>query len=293
MKFGVFSVSLPEYDIEQSVKILSELGYDGIEWRVNNPPPAQKPDNYNYESRYWSFNHSTLDINNIERDAVRAKSLCDQYGLELISLTTYLKPHQADEVEKVLKAARKIGCKNIRVFPPNYDEKENYTTLFARTQDELSVLEKLAAKYDVRINMEIHMGNIIPSASAAYRLVSDFDPKYIGVIYDVGNMVQEGFENYKLGFELLGEYIAYIHIKNAVWVKVGTSDSDAEVWKPVWAPVKKGYADLEKLIKNLKEVGYDDYLSLEDFSNETDTYEKLKENLKYLKQIDKTAGGLL
>lgn len=293
MKYGVFSVSIPEYDVEQSVKVLSELGYDGIEWRVNNPPPSQKPDNYSFESRYWSFCHSTLDINNIERDAVKAKELCDQHGLDLISLTTYLRPHQVHEIEKVLKTAGRIGCRNIRVFPPDYNETEYYPDLFARALKELDLLDDMAAKYGVRINLEIHMGNIIPSASAAYRLVSNFDPRHIGVIYDVGNMVHEGFENYKLGLELLGDYIAYIHIKNAVLKKVGTSSADAEVWKPVWAPVKKGYADLEKLIRNLKEVGYNGYLSIEDFSNESDTYKKLKDNLQFLKQIDENTGGSL
>ena len=31
MKFGVFSVSMPEYGIEESVRLLKELGYDGVE----------------------------------------------------------------------------------------------------------------------------------------------------------------------------------------------------------------------------------------------------------------------
>ena len=50
MKFGVFSVSMPEYGIEESVRLLKELGYDGVEWRVadmpdndpENGPPAQR-----------------------------------------------------------------------------------------------------------------------------------------------------------------------------------------------------------------------------------------------------------
>ena len=32
MKFGVFSVSMPEYGIEESVRLLKELGYDGVEF---------------------------------------------------------------------------------------------------------------------------------------------------------------------------------------------------------------------------------------------------------------------
>ena len=34
MKFGVFSVSMPEYSPEKSIELLKELGYDGVEWRV-------------------------------------------------------------------------------------------------------------------------------------------------------------------------------------------------------------------------------------------------------------------
>ena len=34
MKYGVFTVSMPEYDVEETAKILSDLGYDGVEWRV-------------------------------------------------------------------------------------------------------------------------------------------------------------------------------------------------------------------------------------------------------------------
>lgn len=33
MKYGVFSVSMPEYDPEETLKVLKELGYDGVEWR--------------------------------------------------------------------------------------------------------------------------------------------------------------------------------------------------------------------------------------------------------------------
>ncbi len=285
MKFSVFSVSMPELDIEQTVKFLNDFGFNGVEWRVNTPSPKEKSPDYTHERRYWTNNLSTLDIGNIEEEAIRAKELCDTYKLDIVSLTTYLRPHEVESVEKVLKAAQSIGCPNIRVFPPNYDEKESYPSLFARTVEELKVLEPLALKYKVRINLEIHMGNIIPSASAAYRLVSHFDPKAIGIIYDPGNMVHEGFENYKLGFELLDDYLAYVHVKNALWEKAGVLDNGSQIWKPIWTPLKKGCANLTKLIATLREMGYNGYISIEDFSNEEDTVSKLRNNLAYLKGL--------
>jgi len=56
--------------------------------------------------------------------------------------------------------------------------------------------------------------------------VSDFDLRYIGIIYDLGNMVHEGYENYKLGLELLGDYLSYVHVKNAVWNRITTRITD-------------------------------------------------------------------
>ncbi|GIX08239.1 MAG: hypothetical protein KatS3mg115_2642 [Candidatus Poribacteria bacterium] len=46
-----------------------------------------------------------------------------------------------------------------------------------------------------------------------------FRPEQVGVIHDAGNMVHEGFENYQMGCELLGPYLAHVHVKNAAWVR--------------------------------------------------------------------------
>lgn len=51
MKFGVFSVSMPEYGIEESVRLLKELGYDGVEWRVAEMP-EKEPENVPFALRY-------------------------------------------------------------------------------------------------------------------------------------------------------------------------------------------------------------------------------------------------
>lgn len=285
MKFGVFTVSTPEYDIPKTAEVLKELGYDGVEWRVSNPPPEKKPDNYSFEGRYWSYNLSTLDIGKIEDTADEVKRICSHEGLDICSLTTYLELWDVEDIERVMRAAVKMGCRNIRVNVPRYDEKENYRMLFARSVEQVKILEKLAAKYDIRINFETHMGNIIPSASAAYRFVSGFDPRYTGIIFDPGNMVYEGFENYRLGMELLGEYLAHVHIKNAVWKLNETEVDGTEVWSPTWAPFKKGYADIRKLITVLKDIGYEGYVSVEDFSNAEDTYTKLKSNIEFLRSL--------
>lgn len=285
MKLAVFTVGTPEYDLEETVDVLKKAGYDGVEWRVKNPPPAEKPEDYTFERRYWSYNKSTLDVDNIIEIAPQVKELCAKKGIEICSLTTYLGVTDLAQIENVMKAAVIMECKQIRVNAPSFSKDQNYNELFASTQKHLSAVETLAKKYKVKVNLEIHMGNIIPSASAAYRLVSPFDSSYIGIIHDAGNMVHEGYEDYRLGLELLGDYLGHVHIKNACWKLRGTSEEGAENWGPVWAPLKKGYADLKRLISELKAAGYDGYLSVEDFSNEAETEDKLRDNYEYLKKL--------
>ena len=52
-------------------------------------------------------------------------------------------------------------------------------------------------------------------------------------------MVNEGFEDYQKSFELLGDYIAHIHIKNGILAPDGEDELGACKWKRVWTPLKK------------------------------------------------------
>ncbi len=41
MKFGVFTVSMPDYEPLEALEVLANLGYDGVEWRVTPDPERQ------------------------------------------------------------------------------------------------------------------------------------------------------------------------------------------------------------------------------------------------------------
>ena len=116
-----------------------------------------------------------------------------------------------------------------------------------------------------------------------FMLVNGFDPKYIGVIYDCGNMVYEGYEPFGMGLDILGEYLAHVHVKNAAMTIKSRDELGANVWSGDFAPFKEGSMYIPKLFKALKARGYNGFVSVEDFSNESDTDTKLKDNLEFLK----------
>ena len=282
MKYAVFTVMTPEWDLEEVARSLAQLGYDGVEWRVQTVPdeiPAGTP------ISYWGYNKATVDLKQVVELAPEVKRISEEAGLEICSLTTYLQVEQAEEVERMMQAAQMVGSPRIRVNVPRYDRTRDYNQLFAETTEHLREVEKLARKYGIQGDVEIHMGNIMPSAGLAHRLISQFDPELVGVMYDPGNMVHEGYENWRMGMELLGPYLHHVHVKNAVWEQAETLNDGTILWRCNQAPLRKGVGNWHEIMADLKAVGYDGWLSFEDFSTEESTWDKCRSNLAHLKAL--------
>lgn len=281
MKYSLFTVSIPEFTPRQALAKMKEAGYDGVDWRVTQLP---KDEAIQREApSYWRNNLCTIDIHTIEEEAPALKALCAEYALEINALATYLDAYSDEEdIATCMRAARTLGCKRIRVNAPKYDRTKHYNDIFADAVKGFAKVERLAKQYGIKTDFEMHMGTITPSASAARALASHFDPKFIGVIYDTGNVIYEGLEDYKMALEILGPYLDLIHIKNAKWEE----DKESGRFKPTWASFQKGFADFKDFIKVLKEWGYDGYITFEDFSSEEDSWNKLKNNLHYIKTIE-------
>ena len=294
MKLAVYTVSLPEYNPEEAVAAIKEMGYDAVEWRVDSTagiPRSMFPKDIDeYAFRYWLDNKATLNVDDIYNDCLKAKQLCDAAGLEIVNLATSLRGDDA-RLESILKAAAAIGCKTIRGPLERYDPTKPYAQQFDGFREYLRHVEPLLRKYGVKMLIETHHGMLVSSASSAMRMLECFDPDYFGLIFDPGNMVYEGFENYQMGFEMLGKYLAHVHVKNAALVPNGEDEFGAVKYKQAWMPLNKGSADLKAMIAALVKVGYDGMLSVEDFSNEKSTREKLEENVTYLRQLIAAAQG--
>jgi len=282
MKYSLFTVSVPEMTPEEALKKMQEYGYDGVDWRVTDLPVdkeilAEAPS-------YWRNNYCTIDVATVAERAEEIRSLANAYGLTVNALATYV--NCLDEEAKIracMSAAKQMGCQRIRVNSLKYTGEQSYHALFEQAAAGFKKVEILAREYGVKADMEMHMGTITPTASAAYRLASCFDPQYIGVIYDTGNVIYEGYEEYKMAFEILGPYLDLIHVKNAKWVRKEVDG--IEKYVPDWAPFSDGYADFKKCFQALKEIGYDGYVTFEDFSSAESSDEKLQNNIRYIKEI--------
>ncbi len=274
MKLSIFTVATPEVTPEELVAIASKVGIHGIEWRYKEPTPGAEKQ----APSYWGNNLCTINPANGDAEIDRFRQLTEAAGLEIPAITPYLNGQGLDATEQVLKHAQRIGAKMIRVGVPGYDGSRNYNELLKEGRAYLKGAEELCKQYGVKGLVETHHVTIAASASAAYRLVEGFDPDHIGVLFDPGNMVHEGFENYQMGIELLGPYLAHVHVKNAGWFQTGYAADGSDIWTCRWLGLQQGNVPWASLIKTLKEVGYDGYLGVEDFSGQYRSSEKMLQN---------------
>ena len=184
-----------------------------------------------------------------------------------------------------MDGAAAIGAPSIRVQVPRYDGSEPYVDCATRRGARSTASSSRRRASGVRALVETHMQTILPSASAAFAFCTGFDPAHIGVIHDAGNMVYEGFEHYRMGLEVLGPYLAHVHLKNARWVTAGTRRDGSTRWKPEFAALTDGAVDVRALFAALAAVGYDGWVSFEDFSTTRPLFERTRENLAYARGL--------
>jgi len=271
MKLGVFTVGLPDLTPEEAVRELKDAGYEGIEWRVARVPEEVRGE----EPSFWGNNLCTLAPT--EEEARRTHRLSEGAGLEVPGLGTYVAVGDEEAADEAMRFALTAGASQVRVGSGAPDGR-TYRELFAEAREFLQAVEDLARSHGVKALVEIHHKTICPSASLAHALVSAFDPELVGVIFDPGNMAQEGFEEYRIGADLLGPYLGHVHIKNAAFER----PAGGGVWELRWAPLEDGVVDFGLVFEAFELVGYNGWLVTEDFSGARQSREALKYNLEFV-----------
>ncbi len=279
MKYAIFTVSTPGYTPEEAARTIKEVGYDGIEWRVMDDDPTIDP------PTFWRGNRATLPLTGFADNAPRWKQMTEAAGLEMPAIATYVKCNETQKVEAAITGCAALGAPALRIQVPNYDGSESYAALWDASIEQYREIVELAKQHGVKVLVELHHRTIIASASAARRFLDGLDPEHVGAIHDAGNMVIEGWEHPRAAFEILGPYLAHVHMKNAQWVPGKTRADGTVTWESSFCPIPEGIADVRTVVRSLRQVGYDGWITFEDFSTKRSVEENLANNLAYIKAI--------
>lgn len=275
MQFSVFTAALPEWTPDEAVQRLAAQGWDGVEWRVVDQPDAPEPG-------FWAGNRCTWPLATLEQDVPRIRAITEQAGLQISAVGGYALCDERDDVERLLAATAALGAHKVRVRTPQLGGAP-YPQLFDAARRCFASVAERAAEHGVKALVELHHQTVVSSSSAALRLLDGLDPAAVGVIHDLGNLVIEGGEDIRAGLEMLGDYLAHVHVKNCVW-QPGTTEPDGTVpWQHEWAELPAGQGDVHGYLRILTELGYDGWVTVEDFSTVRPLEERVAANLAYLR----------
>lgn len=257
MKQGVSFFSFAQdVDVREAAQQIRKAGYSGMEPVV---------------SESGSLNPSMTD-----REVLEIKGIADELGLEipsvgvwslwdnnLVSDSPEIRAKAKGIVKRQLEIASLLGADTILVVPGYVGcdfaaepEKIRYDVAYERSQEAIAGLAPLAAQLKVTIGIENVWNRFLLSPLETKRFVEEIDSPYVGVYFDVGNIIYIGYPEQWI--EILGKHIKKIHFCDYRADQCGIG---------AFVDLFAGDVDFKAVMAALKSIGYDDYVTLEMLPN--------------------------
>ena len=269
---SAYTISLPHMTPEEAVRAVAEAGYTGIEWSVHTHPPERSHQPTRLHRNDLCFVEPTPD------EMRRIRAISDAAQLKISGLGLGGQFNRIDGIQSAFELAEIAGASRIRIQAGSTLEGQSYAEAFDSAQRLCEAYARAASRHEVKVVLHQHWGTATATASSLYRLLSQFDPRHIGCIYDPGNMAVEGYEDYRLGLGMLRAYVAHVHLKNVRHAHGLLVDS----WHREWAPLDDGLVDYRYLFTALGEIDYRGWIVMSDVGESRDERAMLRYNHAFL-----------
>lgn len=181
----------------------------------------------------------------MDRYGVKASSVGSPVGK--IDITDDFEP-ELEKLAHVAKTAKIIGTRNIRVFS-FYIPDEKYEEYRTEVMKRLSAMAELAEKEGVILLHENEKGIYGDTPERCRDIFETVKSDNLRAVFDPANFVQCGVETYPYAFNMLREFVVYMHIKDAKGQTV--------------VPAGSGDGHVPEIISELYKSDYEGFLSLE------------------------------
>lgn len=276
MKIGAFTTFTPEYTFAESCKLVKSLGYAGVQPRICEAKHAgfdpSKPFNP------WSNGKGAITEDAFFADPKGVLQPAFEAGLEITSVASYTNTADMDRALKMVKSCAKVGIKNVRVggLPMPSDRVFNAKAFLDKSRGTYKELVAEAKKVGVRLCLELHPGNVYPGPSGAVNFLQPFAPEEVGILYDPANSIGDGWETFPVALNVMGPYLAEVHVKNTRWVQGDVTPQGVRKWKSEGADLEDGCVDWGDLIGWLKDHKFNGWLVEEGHTANRSSYTRLK-----------------
>jgi sugar phosphate isomerase/epimerase len=205
-------------------------------------------------------------------------------------ITTDITDAKTGHAEEIFKAAAHCDIKYIKLGYWKYAGFTKIRNQINEVNKKIDAICSLSGNYGVTATIHIHAGPYMSADPALlYMFLKDRDPNLIGAYIDPGHMFAEaGAQGWEMAIDLLAPYIRLIAVKNYRWVKETDEHGNMKKWKMKMLPLKEEIVPWPELFKRLKEIGFNEYVSVHSEYEDLDFQQLIsqtRKDLKYLKTV--------
>jgi len=217
-----------------------------------------------FEGMEINFANEGADLNlkTTKDDAEKIVSFAKDAGIKVCSVCAGWPPltsDSADErksavdyVAKALEVTFWLGADTVLVVPGTVTEQIPYDVVYERAKKSMLELAPVAEKFKVFIGIENVWNKFLLSPLEMKSFIEEINKPYVEAYFDIGNVLVMGYPEQWI--RILGKHIKKIHLKDFK-TSVGNING--------FSGLLEGDVNWHEVIKALKEIGYNDYLTAE------------------------------
>ncbi|GAB7017377.1 sugar phosphate isomerase/epimerase family protein [Halostagnicola bangensis] len=285
MDFGFSLNAFRQYELDESIEILAEIGYDGIEILLDEPHlfPANADDsdiehvrNVLADNDVAVSNCNAFMLSALERSE---KSKAAEYDREIQGFQhpSFIEPDPADRRERIehtknaLETADALGADHISITPggpvPNGTSREDALDMFVEgIRDVTDTAEDVGV--DVLVEPEPDL--LIESSDQFLEFVERIDSPRVGCNFDAGHFYCVGEDPVDL-IDKLAPYSSHYHLEDI------PADGTHE-----HTQLGDGGMDIDGFLQAIEDSEYDGFVTIELYPYEETAQETASEAMDYL-----------
>lgn len=202
------TMATPEFDLTEAANLSSRLGFDGIELIC--------------QAGY----QCGLDPDAAIEDARKLGLELRQLGAPVRVLSAYEK-RIADHDESIrefavrrlsrsITLAAALGATRVRVLAGEEVSADDWSGALDRLTSSLRQLAAIAGEYGVMLLVENHMDTMATSAVKTVSICEATGCDNVRILFDPANLATLGAEDFLQGFRSQRDWIAHVHVKDAI-----------------------------------------------------------------------------
>lgn len=273
MKFAYSSNAFKKYSLPDTIKIVSEIGFEGIEIMADIPhlyplhvTAALMAD---IKAKLKNYGIAVSNINSFTLCAVKDMHHPSWIEKDKKQIEIRIK-HTID----CIKLARELNCSSISIQPggilENNMSEEEAIKLFI---DGLNKIKKYAKEYDVKVLIEPEPNLLIENSKEYENFIKNVDDSIFGLNFDIGHFFCAG-ENPSSLVKNLKKYIGHFHIEDIAADRVHNHLIPG-----------LGAINLKQVLETIKNTGYSGFISVELYPYQNDPVNAGKQALLHLNQL--------